>query len=157
MVAERGHRQTQAQNRQSKELSATSGKNIIGNNDLRELELEHIDDIGFASSANRTIGGAWSDAQIDRMIRSIQFDQIRLSGAMIKEMPVLAEPGPWNDPARCRRHDGAALRNATSQSVRRGRPGASAPGVGLDRSESPMARLSVDACCACSLPRFTPT
>lgn len=35
------------------------------------------------------------DAQIDRVIRSVQNNQGELSGALRKELPILEEPGLW--------------------------------------------------------------
>lgn len=36
------------------------------------------------------------DAQIDRIIRSVQANQGKLTNVLAKEMPVLAEPGIWS-------------------------------------------------------------
>ena len=66
---------------------------------MRE-ESRHLRSHGRARAAIKNLV-EMPDAQIDRMIRSIQVNQGCLSGALLKEMPVLAEPGLWNDLVRC--------------------------------------------------------
>lgn len=67
--------------------------------DMRE-ESRHLRSHGRARAAIKDLV-EMPDAQIDRVIRSIQVNQGRLSGALRKEMPVLAEPGLWTEVVRC--------------------------------------------------------
>ena len=67
--------------------------------DMRQ-ESRHLRSHGRARAAIKDLV-EMPDAQIDRMIRSIQVNQGRLSGALLKELPVLAEPGLWDEVVRC--------------------------------------------------------
>ena len=67
--------------------------------DMRQ-ESRHLRSHGRARAAIKDLV-EMPDAQIDRMIRSIQVNQGRLSGALLKELPVLAEPGMWDEVVRC--------------------------------------------------------
>lgn len=62
--------------------------------DMRE-ESRYLRSHGLARSAIKDII-EMPDAQVDRVIRSVQANQGQLSNALRDEMPVLAEPKVWN-------------------------------------------------------------